>query len=454
MSVGSSRQFNYPLSVWTATSFDGQPGWVPCGPYLTRTWNGGDSSRPYVLQTLAEPPSYQIVSKRRKDGSSYDTEVLVRPSRVRKRRVYSTAFRPPNAYSSVVDQKWQNIGRGYYGVHPYVPNGTWQLWRMPYMPPFPQNSAVWSDNDTIRLTNKLAEEINDSSFDPAIFLGTLHQSLNTIADRTKKLAKSIAYLRKGNLAKSLEAVTGHRRTSYTDKTAAQLMLEIQYGWRPLIHDVYEGATWLAAKLQKPMMHRVSRRLQRSMKLDTTGGGTALFRLFRDAELKVSKQIIGYLTEGKADTSLNLYSPANVAWELLPWSFVIDWFIPIGEYLESRGAASQMNGTFVTTEFRTVILSGWTPSPYGNNYSKFKSFLDLSGGSPYVKEFTMSRSISTSLATPTPSFKGLGKAASWEHCANAVALLLSSGKDKPDDVLRKIGNLKVNTKRFPAAYAHL
>lgn len=454
MSVGSSRQFNYPLSVWTATASGGYPDWVPCGPYLTRTWNGGDSSRPYVLQTLVDPPSYQIVPKRRKDGSSYKKEVLVRPSRAHQRRVYSTAFRPPNAYSNVVDQKWQNIGRGYYGVAPYVPNGTWQLWRMPYIPSFPPNSAVWSDNDTIRLINKLAEKINDSDFNPAVFLGTMNQTLDLIADRTKKIAKSIAYLRKGNYVKSLEAVTGHRRNSYVGKTAAQFMLEIQYGWRPLVNDVHEGATWLAAKLQKPMMHRVSRRLQRSMKLDTTGNGTALFRLFKDAELKVSKQVIGFLSEGKADTSLNLYSPAALAWEILPWSFVIDWFIPIGEYLDSRGAASQMNGTFVTTEFREVICSGWTASPYGNNYSVFKSFLDLSGGSPYIKEFTMSRSISTSLAVPTPSFKGLGKAASWEHCANAVALLLSSGKDKPDDVLRRIGNLKVNTRRFPSTYAHL
>jgi len=352
-----------------------------------------------------------------------------------------------------VNHKYLQLGRGYYGVHPYVVNGTWQIWGQPYIPTFLPNSAAWSDNDTIRLINKLAEKINDSDFNPAVMLGTMNQTLDLIADRTKKIAKSIAYLRKGNLAKSLEAVTGHRRQSSKGKTAGQLMLEIQYGWRPLINDVYEGATWLAAKLQKPMVHRVSRRLQRVVPL-ATDNGTAAGRLFSKAELKVSKQIIGYLTEGKADTSLNLYSPATLAWELLPWSFVIDWFIPIGEYLDSRGAASQLNGTFVQTEFRDVICSGWRPSPNGNVYSIFKSFLDLTGGNPYIREFTMTRSISTSLDVPKPSFKGLSKAASWEHCANAVALLLSSKKDNPDAVLRNIGNLKVNTKRFPATYAHL
>lgn len=31
------------------------------------------------------------------------------------------------------------------------------------------------------------------------------------------------------------------------------------------------------------------------------------------------------------------NPALLAWELLPWSFVIDWFIPVGDYLESLSA---------------------------------------------------------------------------------------------------------------------
>jgi hypothetical protein len=453
MSTGSTRQYNYPLSVYTANASGGSPGWVPCGPYLTRTWSGGNSSRPYVTKTLTIPATTQIVSKRRKDGSSYDMEVVLKPARVRTKRFYTTGFRTPNAYSNRVDHKYLQLGRGYYGVHPYVVNGTWQLWGQPFIPSFPGNAAAWSSNDDIRLINKLAEKINDSDFNPAVFLGTMNQTLDLIADRTKKIAKSIAYIRKGNLPKALEAVTGHRRTSTKGKTSAQIMLEIQYGWRPLVSDVHEGATWLAAKLQKPMVHRVARRLQRVLPL-TLDNGTATGRLFSSGELKVSKQVIGYLQEGKADTSLNLYSPAAVAWEILPWSFVIDWFIPIGEYLDARGAASQLNGTFVQTEFRDVICSGWRPSPNGGVYSKFKSFLDLTGGSPYIREFTMTRTISTSLPVPSPSFKGFSKAASWEHCANAVALLLSSGKDKPDSVLRSIGSLKVNTKRFPPTYAHL
>jgi len=445
---------NYPLLVWSASYNGGTPVNNPAGPYFSKTWSGGDSSRPYVESVVRIPATYQIVRKNRRDGSSYDKEVLIKSARTTKKRFFTTGFRPPNAYSNDIRNRYLQLGRGYYGVHPYVQNGTWQLWGQPYIPSFPSNASAWGPNDDIRLVSKLAEQINDSDFDPAVFLGTMNQTLDLIADRTKKIAKSIAYIRKGRFDKALEAVTGHRQRQTRGKTAGQLMLEIQYGWRPLISDVHEGATWLAAKLQKPMVHRVSRRLRREIPL-TLDNGTATGRLFSSGSLKVSKQLVAYLSEGKADTSLNLYSPANLAWELLPWSFVVDWFIPIGEYLSSRGAASELKGTFVTTVLRDVGCDGWTPSPNGNVYSKYKGFTDLTGGSPKYREFAMQRTVSTSLDVPMPSFKGLGKAASWEHCANAVALLASNRSDKPDDVLRNLGRpAPKRIKFFPSDYVHL
>lgn len=453
MSNGSYVR-NYPLVVYSASYNGGTPGNKACGPYLSKTWSGGDSSRPYVTMSLRTPPRYQIVERRRKDGSSYFKEVLIKPAKVIKKRFYTTAFRPPNAYSNDIRNRYLRLARLYYGVHPYVQNGTWLLYGQPYIPSFPSNASAWGPNDDIRLVSKLAEKINDSDFDPAVFLGTMNQTLDLIADRTKKITKSIAYLRKGNFVKSFEAVNGHRRLQTRGKTAGQLMLEIQYGWRPLINDVHEGATWLAAKLQKPMVHRVSRRLQREIPL-ALDNGTVTGMLFSSGSLKVSKQLIAYLAEGKADTSLNLYSPANLAWELLPWSFVVDWFIPIGEYLSARGAASELKGTFVTTTFRDVGCDGERPSPNGNEYSKYKAHTPLVGGTPKYREFAMQRSISTSIDVPLPSFKGLGKAASWEHCANAVALLASSRSDKPDDVLRNLGRLvPKKVKFFNADYAHL
>ena len=32
--------------------------------------------------------------------------------------------------------------------------------------------------------------------------------------------------------------------------------------------------------------------------------------------------------------LGLVNPASVAWELIPFSFLVDWFLPVGKFLES------------------------------------------------------------------------------------------------------------------------
>jgi hypothetical protein len=40
-------------------------------------------------------------------------------------------------------------------------------------------------------------------------------------------------------------------------------------------------------------------------------------------------------------TLGLLNPLSLAWELLPYSFVIDWFLPIGDYLAATTASAGM-----------------------------------------------------------------------------------------------------------------
>jgi len=276
------------------------------------------------------------------------------------------------------------------------------------------------------------------------------------------IAKSIAYLRKGNVDKAFHAVYGHYPTSKRTReingrrvevprqrvprssppaarAVAQTVLEIQYGWRPLIDDVYDGAVWLAAKLQKPMVHRLSTRLQRTATVDLRPD---VLYSYKNQQVSVRKQIVAYFSEGKADTSLNLMNPAEVAWELLPWSFVVDWFIPIGEYLQARGVASSVSGTFVTTTKTQAKF--WGRNVNMGSYASCNEVTwiwDFLGIEESWYQTLVQRRVSSSLNVPTPEFKPLGKVASFEHCVNALALLGSVMFKKPDESLRELGRLR-------------
>jgi hypothetical protein len=39
------------------------------------------------------------------------------------------------------------------------------------------------------------------------------------------------------------------------------------------------------------------------------------------------------------SQLGLINPTEIAWEVVPWSFIVDWFLPIGAYIESLTADS-------------------------------------------------------------------------------------------------------------------
>lgn len=411
----------------------------PMGKRAYKTWTGGDSANNGVItQVILKPAQTAIVVKRRRDGSEYYKEVVVSRKRYVRKRI-RIAPRTPNAFSKTWSSGTRNIGRIYFGHKPCQPSGMWQLIVDPYIPSMPSLASIFTANDELRIITKMQKRVNDTDFDPSVFLGTINQSFATIADRTVRIAKSIAYIKKGNWARAREAVYGHKsgRTS-VKKSTAQNVLEIQYGWRPLVDDVHEAAIWVAALLNKPRMQRVSQRLQRIGEVNLL---PAARHSFASQELLVRKQIIAYLKEEKQDVSLNAWSPANLAWELLPWSFVIDWFIPIGEYLQARGVASQLKGTFVITTKYEKRLWG---NHYGGSYGtcdEVTAVHDYAGLTPTWTEGQMERTISTTLNVELPELKPLAKAASFEHCLNAVALLLSSRDEKPDQTLRKIGRLK-------------
>jgi hypothetical protein len=107
--------------------------------------------------------------------------------------------------------------------------------------------------------------------------------------------------------------------------------------------------------------------------------------------------------------LGLLNPENVAWELLPWSFVIDWFIPIGQYLDARAVSSCVAGTYVTSTLHKFNV-GKISSPIfdADDYE--------------LRGCDYTRVVGSAPSLPLPKFKGLDKAASWQHCVNAIALL--------------------------------
>lgn len=413
-------------------------GAILSGEYYTKTWSGGDRPKvdyardpvwwvshadtgKYLDSVGRNVPRRRVLSQHEQEMSFY-RRTLTR-SRPPKRSLdvfhdYTMTESSNNKACCVF-----NNGETTTGVD--IRNGQWGTFVC---------ADYFNANDQIKLVNKLKEKIQGSDFNLALVLAEGNQVLNMIAGNAMRVAKSIHHLRKGDVSGSIHSlVEGTDRKvlprhksmrklkDRTERNLSRHWLELQYGWLPLLGDTEAGAKFLAHKLSAPIQntYRVRSQARVARTVASAGGQVGNTVTWVDTHERRIRAVIA--EHPSAMQSLGLLDPFTIAWELLPYSFVIDWFIPIGSYLEARGLSSTVQGTFYTSNSRFCEGSG-VAGRSGNAPYLPNRFVG-GAGSPWSKHLVFSRVASSSLAVPMPSVKPLAKAASWMHCANAIALLV-------------------------------
>lgn len=140
------------------------------------------------------------------------------------------------------------------------------------------------------------------------------------------------------------------------KRLAKGYLEFQFGWAPLLNDVYSaveaysnGLASTGDRIRKKSGQLTTRRnLDRPLEATATASGI------------VRNQGAARLNQ------LGLSNPALMAWNKLPFSFLIDWFIPVSTYLGGITASAglgcfsickttQTMTTFTTTGYESSVI---------------------------------------------------------------------------------------------------
>jgi len=297
--------------------------------------------------------------------------------------------------------------------------------------------SVWTSNDDLKLYAKLADAVKGHSFDLGVALAEGHQTVAMLLNTVRRVTGAVASLKKGRIDLALRHLGAvpeprHmknfrrfnpekvRKVTKSGKVVFQakpltvdqvsaMWLEIQYGWRPLYSDVYESMKAYSAITDKSRQSRISV----SVKKRAKATGSLANAWTRLDEETVSKRIT-YEMEEKLSTarSLNLLDPRSAAWEVLPWSFVADWFIPIGTYFSALSSIPHLKGRFLIQQKDVCDVTKIGMS----------SSVLYSGAKAVFREITYDRTISTTLAVPLPRFKSLRDALSLGHVENALALL--------------------------------
>lgn len=285
----------------------------------------------------------------------------------------------------------------------------------------------WDAGYDARLQNKLVQAVKGHEFHLGIFLGEGRQAAKMVVGNLQRIGYSLLHLRRGNFAEASKALgVSSRPTKLHPRDIAGRWLELQYGWLPLLSDVYNSQVAYSKLANEPRVweFRVTQSTGKRTISRSESPGSALWKLQYGGNARTIGTIVYRMKEQlTVARSLGLTDPVAVAWELVPYSFVFDWFLPIGTYLENLNVIPNLTGEFLTTTISRSVSSLSTVK-HGTGYGL--------GGKSRHERLIVKRRATTGLTAAFPTFIGLEDAMSPKRILNAIALVAqrSLGKATP------------------------
>lgn len=295
-------------------------------------------------------------------------------------------------------------------------------------------NSYWTSRDETKLLSKLLYKFKgSSSFNVGVSLAEVDKFANSTVNLIKSVGLGAVDLLSGrysNFARRFGASPPRpgqvRKLSVMDVPAK--FLAMQYCWLPAYNDLFAAAEAFE-EISKGPRRKIfeAGRMLHAEEVDTSTW------LFPRREIEAYRRYtVEMYEELSAYRQIGLGNPASIVWERIPWSFVVDWFIPVGTYLELIGQVPFMKGRYMrSSSFRQTCngaLMGRLNPSYVSTFS----------GPVHVTNFWYYRELLASLSVPRPTFAVSG-AVQGKRVNNAIALatqLLNRVVDLDNLTLRK------------------
>jgi hypothetical protein len=201
----------------------------------------------------------------------------------------------------------------------------------------------------------LAAIADQGAIDLGESLGEVKSTAGMMLARLAQLAKVFNAFKKGNtrLAAYHLGVKHFR-----PKDAANAYLEYKFGWLPLMNDIFNGYEAIKYALSKENGDLVSTTVERhgspmvsvlALSHERSGSIDYFCKIGGTWRIKDSWK--------QALNSLGIANPLLILWQLRPLSFVVDWFISVGSFLQgiSATAGCEFVAGYETIGVRSKIL---------------------------------------------------------------------------------------------------
>lgn len=253
------------------------------------------------------------------------------------------------------------------------------------------------------------------------------QTVALVASSITRVAKMFKAMKHGNL-NAFFGKPGGRTRALRPSQISDAWLELQYGWQPLLSDCYGAVSALSGENDRegPRRYRYHvigkvREDYRSVDREYTRNNQLVAATEHTNTMHMCKVRLDYEPDVTAPfqnlVQAGITNPLELAWELLPYSFVVDWALPVGNWLSTFDAAIgwKFLGGSCTEVTRMRQVTEYRRGP--------SSLAILAAGTHLGHRFDLDRSVYTSSPIPRPPVPK--NPASLLHLNNAMALLLST-----------------------------
>jgi len=287
-----------------------------------------------------------------------------------------------------------------------------------------KNSAISDILDQIRGEVDLSIDIAESGKTRTMLMSA-YKAMVKVLDGARKLRRAAKTLDSQRLLALQKLNKKGFDLRKVPKQLGNAWLAYTYGIKPAVQSVY-GAAELLIKPSKSGLKVLVGKGSGNDSVKKTNTGPNGF----DTEVRTTKVDARCTIAGRFDfkpsivsqlagfTSLN---PVSIAWELTPYSFVVDWFIDIGGYLRAAESVFIYGDNFVNGYMSETARTEWTGSLQGmQTRTDGSGTIDIVSGFAGGTETQKKRTVLTAL--PFPDFPPFNPRLGSSRLISAAALL--------------------------------
>lgn len=177
---------------------------------------------------------------------------------------------------------------------------------------------------------KAASAVADAKTNLPVLFAEMSKTVRLITSTARRIYSAYRAFRRGRLGDVA------RLLGISPSQVHKTWLEYKYGWMPLLMDVKQSAEFIGQLVVGRAFEFTASGTAQATASKTSSPAGSAGHVSASTIRRVRIKLDCRIDNPRASTAqqLGLTNPALVVWELVPFSFVFDWFIQVGDYLKA------------------------------------------------------------------------------------------------------------------------